>query len=389
MVKRFLNVATLSIMAFASSGASHAETPTLRIGLVATLSGPQAALGEQVRDGFQAGLDSLGGKLGGLPVELTIIDDELKPDLAVTKVRGYMESGKVDFVVGPVFSVVKAAIFKPVTSAGAFMISPNSGLSTFAGKGCSKDLFVTSYQNDQPHSVSGQFATEQGYKRAFIIAPNYQAGRDALTGFKSRYRGDVVAEDYVPLAQMDLQSEIAKISQAKPDVVYVFLPGGLGINFVKQYRAAGLETIPVLSTFTVDESTLPAEGDAAIGFYSGTNWAPNMDNATNKKFVAAFEAKYKYVPATYAAEAYDTALLIDGAVREVGGTDHDKLRVALEKAPFQSVRGSFRFGVNHYPVQDFYLARVVKRPDGKLQTEIQKKILSADVDPYAADCKMQ
>ncbi len=383
MLKRVIGAVALSMVAVTT-----AQAQTLKIGVIATLSGPQASLGEQIRDGFQAGIDSLGGKLGGMPVELTIIDDELKPDLAVTKIRGYMESGKVDFVVGPVFSVVKAAIFKPVTSGGAFLISPNAGLSTFAGKACSPDLFVTSYQNDQPHSVSGQFATDQGYKRAFIVAPNYQAGRDALNGFKSRYKGEVIAEEYVPLAQMDLQSTIAKIADAKPDVVFVFLPGGLGINFVKQYRAAGLEKIPVLSTFTVDESVLPAEGDAAIGFYSGTNWAPNMDNPANKKFEAAFEAKYKYVPATYAAQAYDTALLIDGAVKQAGSTDHAKLRKALETAPFESVRGKFSFGKNHYPIQDFYLAKVVKRPDGKLETEIQKKILSADVDSYAAECKM-
>lgn len=382
-MKRVLGAAALSMLATTAASAQ-----TLKIGVIATLSGPQAALGEQIRDGFQFALDRLGGKLGGLPVELTIIDDELKPDLAVTKIRGYMESGKIDFVVGPVFSVVKAAIFKPVTSGGAFLISPNAGLSTFAGKACSPDLFVTSYQNDQPHSVSGQFATDQGYKRAFLVAPNYQAGRDALNGFKSRYKGEVAAEEYVPLANMDLQSTIAKIADTKPDVVFVFLPGGLGINFVKQYRAAGLTTIPVLSTFTVDESTLPAEGDAAIGFYSGTNWAPNMDTPGNKAFAPAFEAKYKYVPATYAAQSYDTAMLIDGAVRAAGTTDHTKLRTALESVPFTSVRGTFKFNTNHYPIQDFYLAKVVKRPDGKLQTEIQSKVLSDNTDPYAAECKM-
>ena len=384
MITRILGASVLAL----ATQASGASAQSLKIGVIATLSGPQAPLGEQIRDGFQAGIDSLGGKLGGMPVELTIIDDELKPDLAVTKIRGYVESGKVDFVIGPVFSGIIAPIVKPVTSSGAFLISPNAGPSTLAGKGCSPDLFVTSYQNDQPHSVSGQFATDQGYKKIFLVAPNYQAGRDALVGFKSRFKGEVAAEDYVPLTQMDMQSEIAKIADAKPDAVYVFLPGGLGINFVKQYRAAGLEKIPVLSTFTVDESTLPAEGDAAIGFYSGANWAPNMDNPASKAFVAAFEAKYKYVPATYAAQAYDTARLIDGAVRMASGTDHAKLRAALEKAPFDSVRGSFKFGANHYPVQDFYLARVAKRPDGKLQTQIQKKVLSADVDPYAAECKM-
>jgi branched-chain amino acid transport system substrate-binding protein len=385
MVKRFL--AGLAAVALAGGAQAPAQAQSLKVTVITTLTGPQAPLGEQIRDGFQLALDNLGGKLGGLPVELTIIDDELKPDVAVTKIRSLLESKKQDFVIGPVFSVVKAAIFKPVTGSGAFLISPNAGLSTFAGKACSPDLFVTSYQNDQPHSVSGQFATDQGYKRAFIIAPNYQAGRDALTGFKSRYKGEVVSEDYVPLNQMDMQSEIAKIAAAKPDVVFVFLPGGLGINFVKQYRQAGLATIPVLSTFTVDESTLPAEGDAAIGFYSGTNWAPNMDNAANKAFEPAFEKKYGYVPATYAAQVFDTANLIDSAVK-AAGTDHDKLRAALEKADFASVRGSFKFGANHYPIQDFYLAKVAKRPDGKLQTEIVSKVLSQDVDVYAAECKM-
>lgn len=379
---------TLLATALMALSAAAAAADTVKVAVITTLTGPQATLGQQIRDGFQLAVDKLGGKLGGLPAEVTVVDDELKPDVAVTKIRGLLESSHQDFVVGPVFSVVKAAIFKPVTEAGAFLISPNAGLSTFAGKACSKDLFVTSYQNDQPHSVSGQFATDKGYKRAFIIAPNYQAGRDALNGFKSRYKGEVVAEDYVPLNQMDLQSEIAKIADAKPDVVFVFLPGGLGINFVKQYRQAGLTDIPVLSTFTVDESTLPAEGDAAIGFYQGTNWAPNLDNPANKEFVAAFEKKFGYVPATYAAQAYDTALLIDSAVRQAG-LDHDKLRAALEKADFASVRGSFKFGVNHYPVQDFYLAQVAKRPDGKLQTEIRSKVLTADVDPYAAECHMK
>lgn len=228
MLKRLFGGLALSVL---TATAGHAQN--VKVAVIATLSGPQAALGEQIRNGFDLAVEQLGGTLGGLKAEITVLDDELKPDLAVTKIRGLLESSKQDFVVGPVFSVVKAAIFKPVTAAGTYLISPNAGLSTFAGRACSKDFFATSYQNDQPHSVSGQFATDQGYKRAFIIAPNYQAGRDALTGFKSRYKGEVVAEDYVPLGQMDMQSELAKIAGAKPDVVFVFLPGGLGINFVK------------------------------------------------------------------------------------------------------------------------------------------------------------
>ena len=232
----------------------------MKIGVVTTLSGPAASLGQQLRDGFQLALDQFGNKLGGQPVELTVLDDELKPDVAVTKVRGLVESGKADVVVGPIFSNVLLAIFKPVTESGAVLISPNAGPSTYAGKGCVKSFFVSSYQNDQPHSVSGQFAQDSGYKRVFLMAPNYQAGKDALAGFKSKFKGEVVGEEYVPLTQMDFQSVIASIAAAKPDAIYAFMPGGLGVALVKQYRQAGLAGIPFLSTFTVDESDIARAG---------------------------------------------------------------------------------------------------------------------------------
>ena len=333
------------LAAFATTapiGAAWAEP--VRVGLMAVLSGPQAALGQQVRDGFELGLAQLGGKLGGQPVELTVTDDEMKPDGAVNKARGLLERERVQFVVGPVFSNILAAVFKPITEADTILISPNAGPSPFAGKNCHRNFFATSYQNDQVHSVMGKVAQDRTYKRVFLIAPNYQAGKDAMAGFKRFYRGEVVEEVYVPLTQMDFQSELAKIAAAKPDAVFAFMPGGLGVALVKQYRQAGLANIPFLSTFTVDESTLPAQGEAALGFFSASDWAPNMDNPANKKFVAAFEAKYGYVPGSYAAHAYDTAMLIDAAVRTVNGdlSDKAKLRAALEQAKFDSVRGAFQ-----------------------------------------------
>ena len=375
--------------ALALSAGGTARAADVNVAFVATLSGPAATLGKQLEDGFKLRLDQLGGKLGGEPAHVSIIDDELKPDVALTKLKAVMESRHINFVVGPIFTIVEAAIFKPVIRSGAIFISPNAGWSYLAGKGCNPHFFSTSYENGQPHSVSGQYATDAGYKRVFLLAPDYQAGHEALAGFKSRYKGTVVAEDYVPLTSMDFQSELAKIAQAKPDAIYAFLPGGLGINFVKQFHAAGLH-IPFLSAFTVDESVLPAEGDAALGLYGGADWAPDLNNPTNKAFVAAFEAKYHYVPATYAAQAYDTASLIDAAVREAGGaSDANKVAAAMMKANFKSVRGSFRFNHNHYPIEDFYLTKVVKGADGKLQTSIVKKVLTNAVDPYAGQCKMK
>jgi branched-chain amino acid transport system substrate-binding protein len=370
---------------------ARAQAAGVKIGLVAVQTGPQAALGTQLRDGFLQGMKHLDGKLGGLPAEVLVIDDELRPEVAVTKVRAAIERDKVDFVMGVVFSNILAAIIRPVTEAGTFLISTNAGPSTLAGRGCNPFFFTTSYNNDQVHSVMGQAAQDSGYRRVFVMTPNYQAGRDAAAGFKSRFKGEVVDEVYVPLTQLDFSAELAKIAAAKPDAVFSFMPGGLGVNLVRQYRQAGLANIPFLSTFTVDEATLPAQGDAALGFYSAASWAPNMDNPANAKFVKDFEAAHNYVPATYAAQAYDGAMLLDSAIRKVGGRlgDKDALRAAIRAAQFQSVRGPFEFGTNHYPVQDFWLCQVAKRADGKFQTETVRKVLSHDTDPYAAECRMR
>jgi branched-chain amino acid transport system substrate-binding protein len=361
----------------------------LKVGLLLTLSGPSAVLGQQARDGFLLAVKDLGGKLGGRDVDVLVVDDELKPDVAVTKAKGLVERDKVDFVVGPIFSNVAVAIQKPIVDANVFYISPNAGPSNLAGKSCSPFFFATSYQNDQNHEVLGKVAQDRGYKRVYLLAPNYQAGKDSLAGFKRHFKGEIVEESYVPLNTLDFQSELAKIASLKPDAIFTFMPGGMGVNLVKQYRAAGLaDRIPFLSAFTVDESTLPAQQDAAVGMFGGSNWAPNLDTPENKKFVAGYEAAFGSVPGSFAMHAYDTALLIDSALKATGGkTDNkDALRTALKKADFKSLRGDFKFGANGFPVQDFYLVKAAKRPDGKFQTEIAEKVFDDYVDVYAKEC---
>lgn len=374
-----------------SAAPALAQEP-VKVGFVTVLSGPQATLGQQMRDGFMLGLKQLGNKLGGRPVEVVVVDDELKPDVAVTKVRALLERDKVDFVVGPVFSNIAMAIYKPVVDSDTIMISPNPGPAPLAGKACSQNFFSTAYQNDMPHMAAGAFATQKGIKKLYLLAPNYQAGKDALAGVKAGYKGEVVDEVYTPLGQLDFAAELAKIAEAKPDGIYVFLPGGMGVNFVKQFRQAGLaDKITFISAFTVDESTLPAQQDAALGFFSGTTWAPGMDNPQNKKFVDAYVAEFNAVPATYAAHAYDTANLLDSALKATGGNTKDKaaLRAAIRKADFVSVRGAFKFNTNGFPIQDYYAAKVVKRPDGKFQTEVAAKVLEAKADPYVGECGLK
>ena len=384
----FLVAAALAALALTPAQAQD----KLKIGIISTLSGPPAVIGQQLRNGFLLGVKAHGGKLGGREAEVIVADDELKPDQAVAKVKAFVERDKVDFVVGPVFSNMLQAIMKPVTDSGTFLISPNAGTSNFAGKECNANFFVTSYQNDQNHEVLGKYAQDAGIKKAFIMAPNYQAGKDALTGFKRYFKGEVLDEVYVPLNQLDYSAELSRIAAAKPDAIFVFLPGGMGVNFVKQFRQAGLaDKIVFLSAFTVDEGTLPAQQDAALGFFGGANWAPNLDNPQNKAFVAAYEKEYGAVPGSYAFQAYDAAQLIDSAVNAVKGNlaDKDALRASLKKADFKSLRGNFKFGHNHYPIQDFYLVKVAKRQDGKFQTEIAQKVFTDYEDVYAKDCAMK
>jgi branched-chain amino acid transport system substrate-binding protein len=384
---RLLAVVTIGLV----TQPAHAENK-LKVGIIASLSAHAAVTGGMIRDGFSLAVKELGGKLGGREAEVIVQDDETKPEVAVVKAKTLIDRDKVDFVVGPVFSNMLLAITKPVTDAGVFLISPNPGPSNLAGEACNPNFFATSYQNDQVHEVVGKYAQDSSIKTALLLAPNYQAGRDALAGFERYFKGSVLDEIYVPLGTLDFSAEIARIAAAQPDAIFVFLPGGMGVNFVKQVRQAGLnDKVKFLSAFTVDEATLPAQKDAAIGLYGGSNWAPDLDTPQNRAFVEAYEQAYGIVPASYAFEAYDAALLIDSAVKQNNGStaDKDALRAALKKADFKSLRGNFKFNNNHFPIQDFYLVQVAKRPDGKYQTEIAKTVFTDFGDSYAMNCPMK
>lgn len=373
------------MLSAAMAPAAHAET--LKIGILTTTSGPPAVLGEHARDGALLAAEQL-GMVGGMETEIIVVDAEGKPDVAAQKARELVERDGVQFVIGPIFSNVMGAIAGPVTES-AFLLSPNAGPSVFAGENCHPNLFGVAYQNDQMPTVLAKHMNDTGVADAFILAPNYQAGKDSLNGFKSVFEGTVTSELYVPLGQLDYQAELAQIAALQPSAVYAFLPGGMGVNFVKQYDQAGLKGIPLLTAFTVDETTLPAEQDAALGMLSGVNWSPSLDVPASKEFVAAFEAKYDYVPALYAAGGYDSMMLIDSAVKAVGNvTDMDALRSALEAADFSSVRGEFSFSSNHFPVQNFYLAEAVKREDGKYATQIVETVYEDYADAYVDQCKM-
>ncbi|PVB59896.1 ABC transporter substrate-binding protein [Labrenzia sp. 011] len=371
--------------------ASHAQDP-VEIGMITTLSGPAGYLGQDIRDGLQLAIDAEGGKLGGVDVELVVEDDARKPANARQIAERFVFDDDIKLVTGIIFSNIAGAVVPDVVDSDAIYISPNAAPSTFAGENCNANYFVTSWQNDSLHEASGIAAKELGYKNAFVLAPNYQAGKDAVTGFKRMFGGEIVGEIYTQLDQTDYSAEMAQIRAAKPDVVFQFHPGGLGIAFLRQYQQAGLlaEIPMVLSEPSSDAVILNALGDAAIGLKTTAHWSPDFDNAASKEMMAAWKKAYPDRPLTYyATQGYDTGLAIASALKQTGGIDDlDAFKDALRKADFQSVRGNFSFGQNQHPVQDWYLLDVVAGEDGKPTTKTVRKLVENYGDVYAKDCKL-
>ncbi|MEH0166067.1 ABC transporter substrate-binding protein [Roseateles sp. MS17] len=368
----------------------------VKVGLLTTLSGAGAGLGVDIRDGFLLGVKHSGGKLGGVPIELVTADDQQNPEVAKQTAERLLKRDKVDLMTGIVFSNVMLAVGPSVFDAKVPYVSANAGPSQYAGEQCNPYFFNVAWQNDNLHEAVGKTMLEKGYKKVVVLAPNYPAGKDAITGFKRFYKGPgaVVADEiYTKLGQLDYAAELAQARAAKPDAMYIFLPGGMGSAFIKQFVGAGLSKDITLfgPGFSADEDVIRAVGEPMLGMFNSSHWAHDMENAANKKFVADFQAEYGRMPSLYASQGYDAARLMDGAVKDVKGKVEDRpaLLKALKAAHFASVRGDFRFNNNQYPIQDYYLRVITKTNAGKVTNRTLYKIFSQHADAYASSCKMK
>ncbi|MBM3407801.1 MAG: ABC transporter substrate-binding protein [Betaproteobacteria bacterium] len=366
----------------------------VKVGFVGTLSGPSSALGIDIRDGFLLAVKLNGGRLGGLPAEVIVADDQFKPDVGKQLFERMIKRDKVDFMTGVVFSNILLAGLPEAIEGKTFYLSPNAAPSPIAGKECSPYFFAVSWPNDAYHEAAGQYATTKGFKNAYLIAPNYQAGKDSLAGFKRFYKGKVTNEVYTKLGQLDYAAELAEIRAAKPDVLYIFLPGGMGINFIKQFVAAGLgkTTTLLVPGFGSDQDVIRPVGDAMLGIYDTAHWAIDLPNAANKRFVAEFEKEYKRLPSVLASQGYDTAMLIDAAVRDVKGNfeNKDALRAAIKAARFESTRGEFKFNTNQLPIQNYYLRLIERDAQGRLVNKVSgPPVFVNRGDAYVQDCPMK
>ncbi len=371
--------------ALAMSAAAQAEP--VKIGMITTLSGGGSSLGVDVRDGFLLALQEGDGKLGGQEIELLVEDDAMQPDLAKQIADKLIKRDHVDILTGIIWSNLALAVVPGAVRDGVFYISPNAGPSQLAGKDCHENYFNVAWQNDNLHEAMGQYMSSNGFDKAYILAPNYPAGKDALAGFKRFYKGALAGEVYTQLGQTDYAAEIAAIREAQPDSIFFFLPGGMGIAFMKQYAQSGLE-VPVFGpAFSFDQGILAAVGDAALGVKNTSQWSKDLDNPANAAFVPAFEQAYGRLPSLYASQGYDTARLIGSALAKASVGDPDAFRAALEAADFESVRGDFAFGPNHHPIQDIYVREVVKEGD-VLTNKLVGIALEDHADAYAAECQM-
>jgi branched-chain amino acid transport system substrate-binding protein len=375
-----------------SSAPAIAQQKQLKIGFITTLSGPQGIIGKHMRDSVELALDHLGRKVGGLPTEVVFGDDQFKPDVGVQVAQQMLQRDQVDIMAGIIWSNVMMATMPVVTGAGKIMVGTNAGASPLAGSQCNKLYFSTSWNNDQTPEAMGKFLTDSGINDLYVMAPNYQAGKDMVAGLKRYYKGRIVEEVYTKLGQQDYQAEITQLRSKNPKAVFAFYPGGMGIQFLRQYDQAGLrDKLPLYTVYTVDEISIPAVKDAAIGIKETRFWSPDLKNAASQKYVDDYKKKYGKLPVFYGAQSYDGIMLIDSAVKATKGNlkDSKALALAMRKANYQSIRGPFQFNVNQHPIQNFYLLDTVKLPSGEIEMRIQKTIFEKHKDSYYQDCKMK
>ena len=383
-----MKIFSMAAAATAMMMAGVVQADTVKVGYMTTLSGSGGIIGRQMQNAVNLAMEHTGGTLGGMDAEVIFADDQRKPDVAKQLANRLVKSDRVDVIAGVIWSNLLMAIHKPVTRSGTLLIGSNAGPSPLAGKDCHKNFVSMSWQNDQTPEGMGKYMQDAGVKSVYLVAPNYQAGKDMMSGFKRHYKGEVVAEVYTKLGQSDFQAELSTLRASRPEATFVFQPGGMGINFVKQWHQAGMEQVSKLYTvFTVDNLSLPALKETALGVVSTQTWSPDLDNEINRRFVADYKAKFGGYPSFYAAQAYDTMMAIDHAIAKAGSSDTEAMRAVLAEGGIPTTRGPLAMNSNQFPIQNVYLREAVLDADSMATTRITGTVFENHADAYAKDCQ--
>ncbi len=394
MIRKLL--ATALAFGISVSATAAAE---VKIGFVTTLTTPAAVIGRDMVDAAKLAVKHMNGRMAGLDVKLIVEDDGFRPDVGRQKTVKLVKQDDVDFLTGYIWSHVLLASRKPALDAGKFLISANAGPAPLAGKLCHENFFSTSWQNDQVPMAMGEVLNQLGVKSLYIIAPNYTAGKNIVAGVTRTFKGKVLGKDFNKWgkdAQLDFSAELAKAKASGAEALFAFYPGKAGGAFIKQYDQAGLQkAMKLFTVFTVDAISLPKFQKAGLKVVLGSRsthfWSPDLDNPVNRRFVADFRKEYGRYPSFYAAQAYDAINLIRAGVEGAKGDlkNREAIRAAMKRADFGSVRGSFTYGNNHFPIQNFYLREVVADADGNWTSRIVKTVYRNHQDPYAKECPLK
>jgi branched-chain amino acid transport system substrate-binding protein len=378
----------------AAAAASGAAAQELRIGFLNTTTGGGALIGKHLENGWKLGLEHAGwtkdgDKLGGVPTKIFYADDQGKPDVGLKEVDKFLKQDKVHIVSGIIWSHVMLTIQKPIFESKVMILSTNAGPSPLAGEQCNPLFTSSSFMNDGNAEATGVMATKDGIKTVVAMAPNYQAGKDNVNGFVRTYKGGKVVETILfKVGETDYQADLAKVRAVKPQALYIFAPGAMGVAFMKQWASSGLnKEIKLYSIYTIDGVTLPGIGDAAIGATEAGHWNPDLDNAKNKRFIKDYMAKFGHMPSYFAVQSYDAPELIAKAMKAVGGKTDDMGAVAkaIRKGTMDSPRGTIKYNVNGMVMQPYWRLNVVKGADGKPTIKGAEKILDHK-DAYWEKC---
>jgi branched-chain amino acid transport system substrate-binding protein len=373
--------------------ASTAAAQELRIGYLNTTTGSGALLGRHLENGWKLGLahaawEKDGDALGGVSTRVFYADDQTRPETGLKEVEKFLKADKVHIVAGIIWSNVIMSVQKPVFDAKAMLLSTNAGPSPLAGPLCNPLFVSSSFYNEGNSEALGEIANKDGAKSVLLMAPNYQGGKDMLAGFESTYRGKVVDTILYKLGESDFQADLGKLRASKAEALAIFAPGAMGVAFVKQWVASGLvKEVKLYSINTIDNMSLPAVGDAALGVVEAHHWTPDLDNAKNQRFVKDYVAKFGHLPSHLAAAAYDAPGLIAAGMKAVGGKTDDMAAVAraIRKGRVDSPRGTLRYNVNGFLIQPYWRVQVLKGADGKPAIKAIEN-LGERTDPHWQKC---
>jgi branched-chain amino acid transport system substrate-binding protein len=373
------------------AGIKRGNLNPLKIGNLTTLSGPSAALPIDVYRGFVTYVKSRGGRLGGRKIEFVSADDQQNPAVAIQQAQRLVNEEHVDLIEGIFFTNVLLGVRDTLDSLKIPTVVANAAANAITRDRRSPYIFRTSYTNYMLGAALAAWAAAHLPKPIVTTAANYGAGQESSSSFRAFYThnsgqldGDTIFSQFP--SQADYQPIISQIQGRKPGAVWCFPAGGTeSIKFVKAYRQFGLGNVPLIgnNNLTDPQSIVDALGSDGVGIRTSATWTPQVANAENKRFVAAFQKFFGGSPSAFAELGYKAAQFLDLALRKVHGDTSNKDRLAQAMAgvgSFVAPGGRNKMDpATHQLIVPFYLQQIVKRGSGYAESQV--KFLGYFKDP--------